>query len=328
MESHKTLHTIAVILSILSIIAITYTQIFVRNFETPEATANFLRNSNTFYYISEIIKTRVRTNYTATLANNIVEGAIADRLLDLVVTPERVQTLLTPALRASSRIAQVPLEFSGQNLVLPTQQYTQQLSQTISSSQLPPPAIDAANNLIASVPSQITIVDAQKNPNSALLIINKLKVLMENARTILTISWIVLVISLLTLIFINLRTVKRLFNGLFWNFLISGIVIFLISYIGPAIADTTASLSADPITGVLKNEMIQNIISYYFSLTRDTSLILILLGIAFYLLYRFSKTDAIQQWVNTHLLSQTPQPATVSNPPTQPKNGRRRSKNQ
>ena len=320
-----TWHRIAVIFGILSLIVITYTSIFVRNFETPDATANFLHNSNTFFYISEIIKTRVRNNYTSTLTNNIVEGAIADRLLDLVVTPERIQTLLTPALRAGSRIAQIPLEFSGQDLVLPTQKYTQQLSQTISSSQLPPSAIDAANNLVASVPPQITVVDAGQNPNGTLIIINQLKVLMENVRTILTVSWIIFLLSLLTLIIVNLRIIRRLLKGLFWIFIASGIVIFLISFIAPAITDALANPSTDPITGVLKNQIIQSIVSYYFSLTRNTSLILILLGIAFYLLSRYANIDAFQQWVNTHLLSQPAQPATVQTTTSASKNGRRKS---
>lgn len=300
MQSYNTLYKFAVAISIVTLFIISYATILVNNFKTPETTSDFFKNSNTYYYLAEIVKTDIRSKYPPDLRSNVIQLTAADALLNFIVTPNLVERISLPVLRVRARVAQLPLSFAGNNLVLNTQQYTQQLSSTLSSLNLPTTINDAAQKLIASVPSEITLVDTQKNPNSILATITQTRILFEQIQTILRIAWVIFIIALVTLFVINLKFLQRLMRGLLWLFASCGIIILLLSFIAPALANLLPS-NPNPIDGALKDSLVNNMVTYYFSSTRTLSLVYILLAIGFYLLYRFLPYPTIMQWENRYL---------------------------
>lgn len=315
MQSYLVWHRLAVILSILALLTITYTSFLINNFKTPEATANFFQNSDVYYYVAEIVKANIRTRYPAQLRSNVIQLTAADAALNAVVTPNLIERLSLPALRARQKIAQLPLYFSENNLILDTIPYTQQLSNTLASFNLPTPLNDAGKNLIASIPPEITVVDTQKNPNSILASITQTRIFFENLQLVKNIAWLVLIVSVIIIILANMRILRRLVSGFMWVFVVSGIILLLLSYVAPATANALA-YNPDPTTGVLKDQLVDSMVSYYFSLTRTASIVYLLIALGLYLVYRFVPFPKVQEWTNEEILpheeNRRPTPARAS----------------
>lgn len=306
MQTYKGLHTTMIVLSILALLVVTYAMILINNFKTPEATANFFQKSNVYYYIAEIIKTDVRSRYPASLRTNVVKLTAADTLLNFIITPNIVERISLPVLRTRQKIAQLPLSFANNNLVITTKQYTEQLSTTLASLNLPTVITDAGENLISSVPDKITVVDTKKNPNSVLVSITQTRALFEHVQAIVTIFWIVLIFALVTLLMINLRLLQRLVSGLMWIFGICGVIVLLFSFLMPLLADALSN-NPNPIDGVLKDQLVNTIVSYYFSLTRTVSIVFLILAVILFLLYYFLPFERLQSYF-------TPQPTAAPKP--------------
>lgn len=307
MQTYNGLHKAMIVLCILALLVVTYAATLINNFKTPEVTANFFQKSNAYYYIAEIVKTDIRSKYPINLRTNVIKLTVTDSLLNFLVTPNLIERVSLPLLRARQKIAQLPLSFANNNLVINTKQYTDQFTTTLASFDLPPALTDAGNNLIAAVPSQITVVDTKKNPNSVLVTITQTRTLFDHIQAILTISWIVLIIALIALLMINLRLLQRLISGLAWIFVICGVIILLLSFLGPFIANAFAS-NPNPIDGVLKDQLINSIVSYYFSLTRTVSIVFLVIAAILFCIYYFAPWLTIQSRF-------LPQP-TIANPAT------------
>src|SRR5579871_3596091 len=130
MQPYRVWHLTTIIISILLILFITYTSMLLHNFSTPETTNDFFRNSNTYYYVAEIVKTDIRNHYPMQLRNNVIQLTLADTLLNVIVSPTLVEHLALPVIRVRTRIAHLPLSFAEHNIVLNTSQYTQNVSTT------------------------------------------------------------------------------------------------------------------------------------------------------------------------------------------------------
>lgn len=300
MKRHSFWHVTAIIVSSLALLAITYSTLIVNNFRTPEATANFLKNSNSYYYIAEIVKANIRSHYPTELRTNVLQLTVADTILNTIVNQNLVERLALPTLRITAKVEQLPLSFAQKNLVLNTGQYTQKLNATLTSLNLPTAVTDAGQKLIASVPQQITVVDTEKNPQSVLAAVVRARILLDNIQTILTVSWVILGIALLTLLLVNIRYLKRLVKGIIWIFATCGILVLIASHAAPAIAGTFPP-NPDPIAGVLKDQMINSILTYYFSLTRSAGVAYFITAIVFFLVHHFVPFQRVQVWVDSHI---------------------------
>ncbi len=310
MQPNRTWHNIAVIFGILSLLFVTYATILVSNFKSPEAIANFFQKSNAYHYIAEIIKADIRDKYPTQLRNNVIELTIADTVLNEIITPSLVERISFPSLKIASRVNQFPLSLAENNVVINTKEYTQKFSDSLTSLQLPSPLTDTGKNLIASIPPQITIINTKENPNSILFLTTKAKVFFENLQKILTIAWIILLLSIAILVIVNKNFLKHMTRGFVWIFAVSGFVGLLASYAVPAIISSMYT-NPDPVAGMLKDDLINSMVMYYFSLSRIASIIYLLIAVALYLIYRFAPFDTISHWPDQYLMPQENKSATT-----------------
>lgn len=316
MNSNKIVNLTSIILGSLALIIIGTLGVLSSNFENAATKNQFFKNSNTYYYVSEIIKSHVRSKYPDSLRNNPINLAISESVLNYIITPSTVETIAVPVLQRRDKVKDRPTDIVNDDLVLNTQKYKKQVTQSISSFNLPEPVTTSVTNVINSAPNSITLVDTSKNPNSILVAITRFRIFIDNSKMLTQAAWFVLAASIIVLLLFNLRTMKALFNSLSWIFGVSGILLLLASFLTPSAFNSFGPQSTNQISGGLQDSLFQNIVTYLCDLIRNISYWYLAITAVVFLISRFVPFSPAEAWINQHIFAVKPKkkkaPATRS----------------
>jgi hypothetical protein len=293
------------VLAAVAILLCTYATVLRDNFATAAKAYVFMRNAQTFVHISDAVKAEVSENLPQSVKDNFLQNALSEKLLDIIVTPENVAKVAEPILTAAYKVVdKTDAQVKNNNVVIESGKYKSQATKFVSDSKLPPVLSEPLNSLINSVPGDIKIVDGQKNPDSPILMLVKLKAAFQKLNTIVAVLWWIIVLSLAGIVALNYRNYRAILRISGLVFGISGLIITIGSWMFAPVALLFVPQSTDKVIGDTLNQAIADIINSYFNLTRPYGFFLVLLGLALYLLYRF---DAIHRVV---VFAQSKQPKT------------------
>lgn len=273
----------------------TYATVLRDNFLTAAKAYVFLKEAKVFVVTADIVKSEINAKLPESIKDNYIKNAVVAKLLDIVVTPENVAKVAEPGINAAYRLAKAPTDIENNKVVLDTSQYKTQASEYIPSLGLPKVITEAANDLIAAVPAELTLVDLEKRPNSLLATFIRIREMMKTINDIANVLWVITIINLLALVVVNLKSLGRLLHSLGWSFGVAGSLIVVGSYIFTPIIGAIVPQSTDPVIGNSMNTLVNNITAQYFVLTRGYGWLFIIIAAVACLAYWLVNTKRAKE---------------------------------
>lgn len=267
----KWLTPIAVLLITISLLLLPYLSVFKSTFTNAQNTITFFENSSTFSYTSQIIKSEIQGRLPEKVQQNLIERSIINKLTDLIITPKLVQNIAEPVIKFQIKRlnSKQVLTLTNNNVEFNLQSYKENLSSYIASFKLGEGIETTLNNFVTSVPNSVTIVDGQKNPNSVLIKIVKLRQGYENILKAYTVAWVLIVFSALTLVGLFYKDLRKLFRMFAKIMIVSGISILALSYLAPALIANFVPTNITENSGSEINQLINSIVNQFFELSRS-----------------------------------------------------------
>jgi len=279
-ENHKAWNRVLLTLLSILLVATSFVVILRDNFISSSKAYLFLKESQAFENVAEIAKDTVRNNLPEKVKNNFIEKALIEKIMEIVITPENISKIAEPGIQGLYQLSSRAASIADKNISFNTTAIKSQAQQYIPALGLPKAFVDASDDFVKSVPDQITILDAKKNPNSPLAIFLKLRNTFRTLNTIVNILWILLVINILAIVLINIKALSRMLKSFAWAFGSAGAVSLILSYLSPQLASLfigSGSNSTDQAVANLANGLIQQ----YFRLMSSYGwLYLVIAGIA------------------------------------------------
>lgn len=262
---------IAVFLITISLLLLPYLSVFKSTFTNAQNTITFFENSSTFSYTSQIIKSEIQGRLPEKVQQNLIERSIINKLTDLIITPKLVQNIAEPVIKYQIKRlnSKQVLTLTNNNVEFNLQPYKENLSSYIASFKLGEGIETTLNNFVTSVPNSVTIVDGQKNPNSVLIKIVKLREGYENILKAYTVAWVLIVFSALTLVGLFYKDLRKLFRMFAKIMIVSGISILALSYLAPALIANFVPTNITENSGSEINQLINSIVNQFFELSRS-----------------------------------------------------------
>ena len=287
------------IIHLVCVFVLCYTLIIKNIFTSPDSLNTHLKQSGLYADTSNLVKERISERIDQRFADKIVQGAIAERLLDAIVTPQFIEKQSQRVLPIAAKVISQPLDIANNKVVVDMKLYKQKVTSELAenTNQIPDIIEPTANNLVASVPDQLMLVDMNQRPNSVLGFLTKAKILFENINLWNVIALTLAVVTALMLIIINRENVRRLFQYLTVAYLVSGAIVLIGSFLFPYL-----SMLFNNGSNIYLNKLVSDAIYYLFAQTRTPSVILLGLGGVFYGLYRWSYIDVLQTKID-HMLN-------------------------
>jgi hypothetical protein len=279
------LSKILVTCQVIVIILLTYFLVL-NGYVTSKARLDtFLVGAKTYSYTAEIVKSEIENHLPSSIKNNIVKNTIVTDVLDNLVTPKLIQKVSSgPLTRIIKNInSGTKASISGNKVVLNTSSYKTQISQVIAGWSLPPTLNNLANQAISSIPSQVTVVDLSKNPNSVVGQLVKTRDYLRKIGDIIVILAIILIALIVGLFVENRSKIRQAVIGIGWVLGISGILIIVLSYLGPLVLNSALYVSNPTTMNGLYNNMVINLGSYYLSVPGPLGIIFFLGSIVIYI---------------------------------------------
>lgn len=219
----------------ISLISISIFCVLTRNLKDVPSMMGFLKQANTFSHIADIARFEIRSYYPPVVANNFILRGVTDQAIDRIITPSLIEYGAAPALKLAYGFAKSPSSIINNKVVVDTNPYKTQAKQAIAEIGLPQIVVINADFLVDNLPPSLTLVDLEKNPNSVLGSIIKLRTFYENSQRWLSFSYVVLILSTFFMIALNLHRLKFMTNEFFIGTLVSGATILVATFVLPGI---------------------------------------------------------------------------------------------
>ena len=188
----------------LALLSIGYLSVVQNTFASAGSLQTFLRDAKAFNYTADIVQAEISDRLPQKIKDNVIEQALIAKFMDFVITPENVERLADPGIKILYKTANTPTSIINNKVVIDTTTYKAQASSYIASLKLPDAITQPGQDLVGSVPTQLTLVDITKHPNSPLALLIRMRNGLRTVHTILIVSWWVTVISLLVLVLLIL----------------------------------------------------------------------------------------------------------------------------
>ncbi len=270
-------------------------------FKSPENLNAFLQSAKTYSYTADIVKAEISDRLPQKIKDNFIQNALISKFMDFVITPDNVSKVAEPGLKVVYKVSQQPTEIVNNKVVVDTANYKSQASSYISGLKLSDVLNQSINELINSVPNQLTIVDLDKRPNSALAALIHARDYLKASHTAMVVSWWILALGLVLLLLINLRNFKRMFKSLSWGFGLAGGIIVIGSWVFPSLFSAFGPKSSDEVIGESLNGLINSIFYTYHSQLRNFGVVCLIIAVIAGLTYMFVPLQKFQDQVNAQL---------------------------
>lgn len=318
---HKGWNRLLILIVSIALLSIGYFTVIQNTFVSAEKLLVFLRGAKAFNYTADIIKAEISDKLPQKIKDNVIETALIGKFMDFVITPENIDKLAEPGLKIVYKAADTPTSVQNNKVIIDTATYKNQASSYISGLKLADAFSQPAQDLISSVPAQLTLVDATKNPNaSPLVMFLHIRDALRTVGTILLVSWWTVVIGLLIVLVLNLRNLKRMSKSLAWVFGIPAVIVVVGSWVFPVLIEVFAPKSSDPIIGESTNGLVNSIVTNLFAATRTFGFVCLILAIVFTLIHLFLPMQKIQAQLDGLLdkVHKKPTPKPVHKATTKP----------
>lgn len=283
------------IVHILCLFILSYTLIVKNIFSSTDSLNTHLKAAGLYTDVSTMVKARISENLNQKFQDKIVQRALAEKLLDAIVTPDFVEKQSQRVLPLAAKVVSQPLDIQNNNVVVDTQKYKEKVNAELQSNKDKIPDIiePAVTNLAGAVPDQLVLVDMQKRPNSILGFLTKAKILYEHISVWNTIALWVGVITALVLIVLNREQLRALFKYIAIAYLVSGAIVLIGSYLFPYLL-----MLMNTGQNINLNKLISDASYYFFAQTRVPSIIYLVVGGIFFFLFKWSYVTALQVQVD------------------------------
>lgn len=274
---------------VVALILCSYLSVLQANFSTAAKTMVFLRGAKVLESSADIIKAEVNDKLPDGIKNNFIKNAIAQKLLDIIVTPENLAKVAEPGLKIAYQVTtKAPTEIQNNQVVLNTQQYKTQAEQFVGSAKLPEVLSQPIDSIIQATPNQLTLVsnvkDSQTNP---LVLMIRMRNTLNMINAGVTLMWWIIILDILGIIALSWRQYRRLLHTAAWTFGAAGLFIVVASYMFPPILTLVVPQSTDALIGGQLNDLMANVTNFLFNQTRSYGLFFVLIAIIAYVLKRF-----------------------------------------
>jgi hypothetical protein len=283
-----------------SLLGITFFTVIHNSLKDVPSVMNFFSRANVYHNMSTLVKLRIQDSYPLLVQNNFLLSGLANKAVDLAVTPTLVEKATKPALTAAFAVSKTPTSIINDKIILSTDPYKKEAINTLTQLDLPKFILVNANFLVEAIPNQIALVDLEKRPNSLLGMIIKLRTLFQMNQQALTVSWVVMWISLVVLILHGLRHLKQLFKTLWVGFLIVGGLVVGLSLVSPWLINGLLPSGGDSLVNA-QNSLVKDIVVYLFSEMRDIAIFYLGVTVLAFIIWRFIKLDKLQLKVDQFL---------------------------
>jgi hypothetical protein len=190
--------------------------------------------------------------------------------MDAIITPQLIQNISEPAIKLAIKQLQgdPKLSLENQKIELDVSPYKQNLTGYVSSLGLPEGIKESANNFSQSLPDKLAIVDVEKNPNSPLLLLIKLRSIYNSVLLANNIMWFVLILGALSLVALLYRSLLRLAKIVAKSLIIVGALIAIFSYTAPPALSVFVPNNLTESSGSEVAALINSIDTQYFAMTQ------------------------------------------------------------
>lgn len=284
---HGGWNRLLVLIFSLALLCIGYLSVVQNTFASASSLQNFLRDAKAFNYTADIIQSEISDKLPQKIKDNVIEQALIAKFMDFVITPENVERLANPSIQIIYKTANTPTSIINNKVVIDTTTYKAQASSYIASLKLPDAITQPGLDLVGSVPTQLTLVDITKHPNSPLALLIRVRGGLRTIRTVLTVSWWVAAAALFLVLVLNLHNIKRLCKSLAWGFGVPAVVIVVGSWVFPVLIAVLGPKSTDPVIGESTNGLVNSLVTNAFAATRNFGFICLVIAIIAGLVYTF-----------------------------------------
>lgn len=263
---------LAIIILGLSLFLLPYLTITKNTLTSPENMMTFLEQSKTFDYTAQIMKNEIKTRLPQSVQQNLIERSLIDRLMEIVITPQLIQSIAKPIVKAEV----VLLNRDSKNITLKDNKvelniepYKQNLTNYIASFNLPGGIQNTVTNFANSVPSSVTLVDGQKNPNSPVIKAIEIKNWYTLVMQVAVLTWWVLALSILALVGLLYNDLHKLFRASAMTFGVLGLLVLMLSYIAPPSLNLFIPNNLTEASGLEISQLIGGVNAHFFALTQS-----------------------------------------------------------
>lgn len=269
-QPNKWLVRIAILFVSISLLLLPYLVVTKSLITNAENTINLLEKSKTFEYTAQIAKSEIQNRLPEKVKQNLIEQSIINRIMDAIITPQLIQNISEPAIKLAIKQLQgdPKLSLENQKIELDVSPYKQNLTGYVSSLGLPEGIKESANNFSQSLPDKLAIVDVEKNPNSPLLLLIKLRSIYNSVLLANNIMWFVLILSALSLVALLYRSLLRLAKIVAKSLIIVGALIAIFSYTAPPALSMFVPNNLTESSGSEVAALINSIDTQYFAMTQ------------------------------------------------------------
>lgn len=269
-QPNKWLVRIAILLLSISFLLLPYLTVAKSLITNAQNTINLLEKAKTFEYTAEIAKSEIQNRLPEKVKQNLIEQSIINKIMDAIITPQLIQNISEPAIKlAVKQLQEDPkLSLENQKIELDVAPYKQNLSNYVSSLGLPDGIKESANNFSQSLPDKLAIVDVEKNPNSPLLLLIKLRSLYNNILLANNILWVTLLISALCLVALLYKSVLRLSKLVAKSLVAVGVLVIAFSYLTPPALSLLVPNNLTESSGSEVAALINELDAQYFTMTQ------------------------------------------------------------
>ncbi len=300
MKTFGFFNIILVVLLFITLITFPFFKVINSNFRDVPSMLNFLSRANVYNNASQIVKLEVQAYYPERIKNNFVLYGLANKLVDYVVTPGLIEKAATPALRATVAFAQAPTSIVSNKVVVQTAPYKAQASSTIGELGLPRILVNTINLAINSVPTQLTLVNLEKHPNSPLAMIIRARTLLQHNETLLVVTTFAMFFLWVVLIVYNMRHIKKLFEAIWLSLGSAFILVLILSLLIPWVVSMNLPGGANAL-GVAQNNLVTDIVNYFVNQIQAIMWWYAGFAVVSFVVWRFVKFEKIQSKLDKFL---------------------------
>jgi len=300
MKSFGVLNIILSIILCLFLASLGFFSIVHNNFADTSSVLGFLEKGKVYDNLSTAVKLEIQSKYPENIRKNIIYYALANKIMEAVVTPETVAVLARPAVELSYAYAKTPTAIISNKVAISTAIYKDQVKEMIAGFELPKIVNTNVDMMIDSVPATLTLVDLEKHPNSILGLIIKWRALYRENEAALKISYAVIFAVIVISLISNMFSIRKFFGVLWSGFISAGVVVILATLIGVWIMNMAFSGAVDSMV-MAQNKLIADAVSYFMSQLRNCGIVLVLIGLACFVFWRLFKFEKIQGRINKSL---------------------------
>ncbi|MCX6806033.1 MAG: hypothetical protein NTY56_01140 [Patescibacteria group bacterium] len=267
-KTHSGWNRLLLALLVVVLILASLLTVFRNNFSTGTKAYLFLKESQAIENITELTKVELRNNMPESIKSNFIKNALVNKVVDIVVTPENVSKIAETGLVNLYKLSDKAADIATKKIEFDTTIFKSQAEQYIPNLGLSESLTTTTLDFVKSVPNNVIIVNVEKQPNSPIATFLKIRNAYKGINMTTNILWLVVLLSLIGVIIINRKSLRKVLRSIYWSFGIAGAFVLLASYIVPPIANSFLPSTGNASESTAIGNLVDGIINNYFGLVR------------------------------------------------------------